>query len=703
MPTQATPSSPARRSEGRRVFIQLVPALVIIFAGLIFLWQSGLWYAAVAIEEASRKGDPMARERVHAPELTGGVAWLNIDRPLTLASLTGKVVLLDFWTYCCINCMHVIPELKKLEAKYPDHLVVIGIHAAKFPNEKDSENIRQAILRYEITHPVVNDREFRILQRYGVRSWPTLVLIDPEGYVVGGISGEGHYDALDRVIGDLVRDHQARGTLNSEPLQLVLERTDSSASELSFPGKVLADPERDRVFIADSNHHRILIATKNGKVFEVAGTGEMGADDGGFNTATFHNPQGMAVDGNILYVADTGNHLIRQLDLQARTVTTVAGTGALALRDYRHGPAREIALSSPWDLVLENGVLYIAMAGPHQIWAMQINPATHAAGAIGPYAGTSQEARIDGPLKQAAFAQPSGITSDGTSLYVADSEISAVRAVSLHPDGVVSTIVGRDLFEFGDTDGQGEQVRLQHPLGITHHNGVLYLADTYNHKIKAIGPRLQTATTFLGTGKPGQRDGENAEFYEPSGVSIAEGKLYIADTNNHAIRVADLHTKEVTTLLLSGLPEASPVSPIDIWPNLEDIHVPTYTVHPGRVALTLNVEIPTPYKLSPGSPLRHRIQISNGADQTDELPANTRVTVPDGQFPLHVPVTITETTTRLYATVNFVYCRDGNGGACFLKSLHWNIPVRPASEGDTEISLQHVLVPESLPTSQETR
>jgi DNA-binding beta-propeller fold protein YncE len=686
MAEQTTIAGTPRRSERRRLVVQLIPALVIVVAGLGFLWRSGLWRAAFPDKPAAQKGNGMAQERIHAPELDGGVAWLNTDHPLTLAGLTGKVVLLDFWTYCCINCMHIIPDLKRLEAKYASQLVVIGVHSAKFPNEGESDNIRQAILRYEIEHPVVNDREFRIWRHYGVRAWPTQVLIDPEGYVVGGISGEGHYDTLERVISELVIDHRSRGTLNEEPLRLALEKARFTAPGLSFPGKVLADPERDRLFIADSNHNRILIATKAGKILDVAGSGALGAADGAFAAATFNHPQGMAVDGTLLYVADTENHLLRRLDLLARTVTTIAGTGAQALGRYRRGAARQVALSSPWDLVLEKGILYIAMAGPHQIWAMNLQHAE-----IGPYAGSSQEARLDGPLMEAALAQPSGITSDGTNLYVADSEISSIRSVSLNPQGQVTTIVGLDLFEFGDVDGQGEMVRLQHPLGVTHHNGVLYVADTYNHKIKAIGPRLGTAATFLGTGKPGFRDGEMAQFYEPGGVSVADGKMYIADTNNHAIRVADLDTKQVTTLSLAGLANGAEAPMAEIWPNLEEVPLPDQTLRPGQSRLLLTVEIPAPYKLNPGSPLEYHVEVNGPTPQ-----AGTRTAVKDGQFPLRIPLTLTADKAEVQVTVSFVYCRDGDAGVCIIKSLRWTVPVQTASAGSEELRIDHRLVPELL-------
>jgi thiol-disulfide isomerase/thioredoxin len=662
----------------------LLPALVIVIAGVGFLWHSGLWRAVFPDRPAAQKGDSM--ERVHAPELEGGIAWLNTDQPLTLAGLKGKIVLLDFWTYCCINCMHIIPDLKKLEAKYPNQLVVIGVHSAKFSNEGESDNIRQAILRYEIEHPVVNDREFRIWRRYGVRAWPTRVLIDPEGYVVGGVSGEGHYDTFDRVIGELINEHRARGTLNEGPLPLALEKSRFTAPVLSFPGKVLADPARDRLFIADSNHNRILLTTQTGKILDVAGSGEIGAADGDFATATFNHPQGMALAGELLYVADTENHLIRRLDLQARTVTTIAGTGTQASGQYRRGPAREVELSSPWDLVLEKGILYIAMAGPHQIWAMNLRHEE-----IGAYAGSGREARIDGPLMQAALAQPSGITSDGTNLYIADSEISSIRSVSLDPRGHVSTIVGLDLFEFGDVDGQGEMVRLQHPLGVTHHNGVLYVADTYNHKIKAIGPRLATATTFLGTGKPGFQDGDMAQFYEPGGVSVADGKLYIADTNNHAIRVADLHTKQVTTLQLTGLTDGAGAPIADVWPNLEEVSLLGQTLRPGQGRLTLNIEIPAPYKLNPASPLEYRLEINSSSPQVGK-----RTTVKDGQFPLQIPLTLTTDKADVRVAVSFVYCRDGEEGVCVIKSLRWTVPVQTARDGSEELQIDYTLVPEQV-------
>ena len=423
----------------------------------------------------------MARQekaRVCAPELKGGRGWLNTDKPLSLAALKGKVVLLDFWTYGCINCMHIIPDLKRLEHKYANQLVVIGVHSAKFENEKDTENIRRIILRYEIEHPVYNDAEFAVWRAYTVNAWPTQVLIDPAGYIVGGITGEGNYEVLDNVIAKTVDDFRKRGELNQEPLKLSLERAKVGDLPLAFPGKVLADGKGDRLFIADSDHNRIVITKPDGILIDTVGTGERGASDGSFDKASFYRPQGMALDGDSLYVADTENHFIRRIDLKARTVQTVAGTGQQSHDYFQTGPARTVGLNSPWDLQLVGRTLYIAMAGPHQIWKLDLDK-----NEVSTFAGSGREARKDGELLKAGFAQPSGITTDGEALYTADSEANIIRAIDLSK-GEVRTVVGGDLFEFGDVDGHGDAVRLQHPLGIVALGSKILIADTYNHKIK---------------------------------------------------------------------------------------------------------------------------------------------------------------------------------------------------------------------------
>ena len=446
--------------------------------------------------------------------------------------------------------MHVFPQLRKLEEKYANELAVVGVHSAKFTAEKDIENVRKAVLRYEIEHPVVNDKDFVVWRQYGARAWPTLMFIDPEGKVLGKHEGEFNAADLDGLLAKMIAEYDEHGLMNRAPLPISLEKDKEWERPLSFPGKVLADAASDRLFIADSNHNRIVVATLRGEALYAVGDGEPGLRDGAFGEARFHDPQGMALSGDTLFVADTKNHAIRSVNLANQSVKTIAGTGEQARSFHAGGNARFVQLRSPWDVTTLNGTLYIAMAGFHQIWSYDF-----ATQEVRPYAGNGRERIMDGTLSNAELAQPSGIVSDGKTLYFTDSETSAVRSADLNGKGRVNTIVGLHLFEFGDVDGVGEAVRLQHPIGIEWHDGALYIADTYNNKIKRIYPASRGATSYLGIGKVGHEDGDGrfAEFFEPAGLSAANGSLYIADTNNHAIRVASLATQEVSTLEIRGL------------------------------------------------------------------------------------------------------------------------------------------------------
>lgn len=444
--------------------------------------------------------------------------------------------------------MHIFPDLVRLEAKYPGVLVIIGVHSPKFPHEKKTESIRKAVLRYDIKHPVVNDANLVLWKRYGVNFWPTFVLIDPEGRYYGQTNGEGLFEFLDMHIQKLIQKHKGKG-LKETPIDFQMEQR-LVKSPLNFPGKIVADAQSDRLFISDSTNNRIVITDLKGKKIAIAGTGAEGKQDGDFAQATFADPQGMAYDGkDTLYVADRKNHVIRALDLKNETVRTVAGTGVQdRFSQKRIGKALAVGLNSPWDLLLHNNILYIAMAGHHQIWIMNLK-----SGNIGPFAGNGNEELVDGSRLRASFAQPSGLGTDGRNLYVADSEISAIRSMPLNGSGTVKTIVGTGLFKFGDVDGVGDQVRLQHALGVQYLKGYLYVADTYNNKIKIISPVRRICETYLGD-QPGT-------FDEPGGLSIAGDKMYVADTGAHRIRVVDMTTRAVTTLELQGVEAPTQAAP----------------------------------------------------------------------------------------------------------------------------------------------
>lgn len=647
----------------------------------VSLW-SILFLLSPLIIKTSAKGLEMPvqeRARIRAPELTGDRGWLNTDRPLSLAGLRGKVVLLDFWTYGCINCIHIIPDLKKLEKKYPNELVVIGVHSAKFENEKDLENIRRIVLRYEIEHPIVNDAEFNIWRSYGVSAWPTRYLIDPAGYIIGHLSGEGGYEALDKAISDSIAEFRKRGELNETPLRLALERAKVGDLPLAFPGKILADEKGGRLFIADSDHNRIVVAKLDGTLLETIGTGVHGSDDGTYDQATLFRPQGIALDGEMLYVADTENHLIRAVDLKSKTVKTIAGTGQQSRQNGESGPARRIALNSPWDLQLVGRSLYIAMAGPHQIWKLDLDKQE-----ISTFAGSGREARIDGAREGAGFAQPSALATDGKTLYVSDAEANIIRAIDLGTNGQVRTLAGGDLFDFGDVDGFGNDVRLQHPLGLARWNDKLLIADTYNHKIKILDPVARSVKSFAGAGKPGQADGARPSFYEPGGLAVAGDKLYVADTNNHAVRVVDLKTKETKTLPIKGLqpPATNQTAASDeAAPNAEEIKLTPQRIRTGQSLLLISVELPPGYHLNPTAPQRYKLSVEQGGSAFTLDPQKSTGNAKGLQLPIKIPFAVsTAIAAELRASFTFVYCREDNTGTCRIKTLVWRAPLEVVAD-----------------------
>jgi YVTN family beta-propeller protein len=525
-----------------------------------------------------------------------------------------------------------------------------------------------------------------VWQSYGIRAWPTQVLIDPAGYIIGGVSGEGNYELIDQVVAKAVAEFRKRGELNETPLKLTVERAKVGDLPLAFPGKVLADAKNDRLFIADSNHNRIVITKLDGSLLEIIGIGERGALDGPFDKASFYRPQGMALDGHNLYVADTENHLIRAVDLKTRVVKTVAGTGEQSREYFKQGPARSIALSSPWDLELVGRQLYIAMAGPHQIWKLDLDKQE-----VSTFAGSGREARLDGSLSEAGFAQPSGITSIGTKLYIADSESNIIRAIDT-TTGRVETLVGGDLFEFGDVDGVGDDVRLQHPLGVVAHGSKILIADTYNHKIKELDVARRSATSFAGTGKPGQTDNATPAFYEPGGLSIANNKLYVADTNNHAIRVVDLKTRQAATLNIKGLLPPVPntsASAAESGPAADETLVATQRLGINKDGtLVVTATLPEGYHLNPSATHRLRAEVKtgnanvkltqSGASSTDK-PGDALVEIKSKKdFTLPVRLTLKPLavgTAELRVTLTLYYCREDNTGTCFIKTLAWRVPV----------------------------
>ncbi|MEU6309627.1 NHL domain-containing thioredoxin family protein [Streptomyces sp. NPDC047014] len=458
------------------------------------------------------------RARVRAPELTGKGGWLNTGgKDLTLAGLRGRVVILDFWTFCCINCLHVLDELRELEEKHRDTVVIIGVHSPKFVHEAEHAAVVDAVERYEVHHPVLDDPELATWKQYAVRAWPTLVVIDPEGYVVAQHAGEGHAHALARLVEELEAEHEAKGTLRRGDGPYVAP--EPVATDLRFPGKALLLPG-GTFLVSDSTRHQLVELAADGEsVVRRIGSGERG-----FGADAFSEPQGLALlpDGRVV-VADTVNHALRTFDPATGLVETVAGTGRQWWQGSpTSGPALETDLSSPWDVAWWQDRVWIAMAGVHQLWTW--DPAT---GTVEVAAGTTNEGLVDGPAAEAWFAQPSGLAAAGDRLWIADSETSALRYVHRADTGTgyaITSAVGTGLFDFGHRDGDAAQALLQHPLGVTAlPDGSVAVCDTYNHALRRYDPATGEVTTLA------------TDLREPSDAVLAGEDIVVVESARHRL------------------------------------------------------------------------------------------------------------------------------------------------------------------------
>lgn len=610
-----------------------------------------------------------------APEFPAHLEWLNTDRKFSINDLAEKFILLDFWTYCCINCMHVLPELKKLEEKYPE-LVVIGVHSAKFNNEKIKDNIRQAILRYDIEHPIIIDNNFEIWKTYGINAWPSFILIGPDRQVIGKASGEGIFDRLDAVMSKLISTYQEAGNLDRERMQFALLKCTVPETFMRFPGKIDVDPASKRLFISDSGHNRIMVANPDGKVSDIIGSGEQGRADGRFSDASFFRPQGVAFDllRNCLYVADTENHLIRKADLKDKTVATISGSGEKGSSKQNGGKGSEVSLNSPWDLTILGNHLYIAMAGCHQLWRMNLDDLY-----IEAYAGSGAEGLLDGPRCSASLAQPSGITTDGKSIYFADSEVSAIRVVE---NDVVTTLIGKGLFIFGDIDGPFADARLQHPIGVHYYDNALYVADSYNHKIKKTDLGLRDVTTLVGTGSMGRKDGDalSAGLNEPNDLAVLNGIFYIADTNNHVVRAYNPETGSVSTINFETSEKQRTEKVIELTER---------SILPESKGIYFQLMLPEGYHWNKDADQ----QISTSSENPDIIAVSASKRQDNDSFSYYIPIEIKDKgNADLKIEIVGYYC--DRESLCCLKPAEFNLPLRierNASPGD--ITVVYMLSP----------
>ena len=468
-----------------------------------------------------------------APEIARpGLQWFNVAAPLPIASLRGRIVILDFWTEGCINCIHIIPTLRRIEERYPDKVVVIGVHSPKFANEKNANSVKDAIHRYEIRHPIIHDPSMSIWRAYGVQAWPTLIVIGADGAVLGKIPGEPDPDRLMAAIEDLVNKYSTAGAL--KPAHLNLEPLAEPKGRFLFPGKLKRLPGAEKRWIlADGGHNQIVVLDDHGNEISRFGSGEAGLLDGPAEKARFNHPQGLIASSDAIFVADTENHAIRKIDLASRAVTTLAGTGKRGMFLSDPKPGLTLALASPWDLEKNGDELYFANAGTHQLGVLNLK-----SGTVARLAGSGEEGLNDGPSARASLAQPSGLSlsPDQRTLYFADSESSAVRAVSLGDDSRVMTLVGAGLFDFGWVNGDFQNARLQHPLGVAAFDDkAVLVADTYNSAIRQLDLGNHKVADFDG-GAFTCIDPVCLPTREPAGITVDNSdRILLVDTGNHRI------------------------------------------------------------------------------------------------------------------------------------------------------------------------
>ncbi|MEV6489838.1 NHL domain-containing thioredoxin family protein [Actinoplanes sp. NPDC051633] len=574
--------------------------------------------------------------RVRAPELRGR-GWLNTGgTPLSLADLRGKIVLLDFWTFCCINCLHVLDELRPLEQKYGDVLVVIGVHSPKFEHERDPEALAAAVERYGVHHPVLDDADMTMWQQYAAKAWPTLAVVDQRGYLVASMAGEGHAEGLSRLIDELIDEGGVR--VGDSPY---VPPTPADTM-LRFPGKAIELPNGN-LLVSDSARHSIVELTADGSEL-------VRRIEGGFN-----EPQGLLLmPPNVapydVLVADTANHQLRGLVLETGEVTRVAGSGRpwRSTVDVHPHDALAADLSSPWDLAWFDDKVIIAMAGIHQLW--WFDPVRRT---VGVYAGTTVESLRDGPIPDVWMAQPSGLSAAGDRLWIADSETSALRWIE---NGAMHTAVGQGLFDFGHVDGPASEALLQHPLGVAVlPDGDVLIADTYNGAIRRYDPVTATVSTV------------DSGLAEPSDILVTStGDVLVVESGAHRLtRLAPGTIGSISTVTGARHRTERPPSRLAPGPVTLDV---IFTPAPGQ-KLDETFGPSTRLEISATPP---ELLVS-GAGTTTDL--SRELVLADGEGVLQV--------VAQAATCD----ADAEHAACHLTRQDWGVPVIVAPGGESRLPL----------------
>jgi thiol-disulfide isomerase/thioredoxin len=607
-------------------------------------------------------------------------AWLNSSRDIKAKDLKNRIILLDFWTYACVNCLHMIPEINNLEMEFDNKLTVIGIHSGKFDNEKETSSIKKAILKYDITHPVVNDADFTIWDRFKVSSWPTLILIDPEGRIVKKYEGEVSSDLIRKDVKKLVKKYKYQ--LNSTGLPIVLEKNKIVDNVLNFPAKIAYAQgfsyenisKTNALVIANTGKNNIIFTTLNGKTLLEIGSGDVGFGDGDFDNASFNSPRGLLFKNNILYVADTGNHSLRKVDLKSGKVTTIIGNGKRGQIIDGNNKIKDVSLASPWDLEFfpDTNNIIIANAGSHQLLKYNISRKT-----ISSFVGNGYEDLIDGKYPKNSLAQPSGLSAYLDKLYFVDSESSALRVVD--KNGKLSTLIGKGLFDFGYKNGNSKDALMQHPVGLSATSSGIYIADTHNHVIRKYNLKTKQIYDYSGGLKgSGVGNRKDTRYDEPEAIIAVKNKFYVADTNNN--RIIELSLNGSLSRLIDIIPQLKMPTEglLEYLPNLTTIY--SQKVKENEEVM-LVFDMKKGWKINQSAPsFFNLVEIKNKQD-AHLIASFSDSIISSGSVKL--PKMSAENQYYIQGTV--YYCEDKDDSLCLIKSFEQRLV--PSAFGDNSIKI----------------
>ncbi len=624
-----------------------------------------------------------------APELPEQLTWLNCQGPLGQEALRGKVILLDFWSYASVESQFVAPQLRALARKHPRELIVIGVHQAGGERPPETDAVRRAIARLEIEHPVVIDHESRVSKLFGVRGAPVFIIIDPRSRVRARSVWTDAFEAVDRKVAELIAEAEYEGTLSRLPVAGIRVDADRAsgraASGLLFPGAVLADAEGGRLFVADSGHHRIIEADlETGVARRVIGMGQAGLVDGRLDRVRFRNPRGLALEGDRLYAADAGNHVLREVDLRHEFVRTVAGTGERSTRKTTTGarrPGRLTALDFPWGLALAGETLYFTVAGSHQIWRCDLETDE-----VSLHAGTGSAGAADGPHLQATLIEPRGIATDGRRLYFTDRSTSSVRAAGLGSDGEVETLGGAV-----HPEGAGAvliEPLFRSPLGIVWRQGFLYVVGACDSAVCSLDLRSGDYRRLM----PVSEKAETApNLWEAADISAGGDYLYVADTNNHRVLRLRAGDGVVTDwgLTLPSFVESSlgALESSEPYTEEEDLRLPEVSLGEGSTYLHFDLRLPPGHRMNRAAPFEIT---ANGDGEIVEVPGGTfQLRTGDPSFPVTIPLQLRTGAGALQIVLVLYYCEAPEDRLCYYQSLRLRVPIRVSPAGKPEARVRY--------------